>query len=102
MDIANTSFAKVNELVSRDIAGESIIVPIRGHVGDLEGVYTLNEVAARIWQLIDGRRTSVREILDTVTGEYDVGIEEAVKDLLDFFQDLEAAGLIRPSGASKG
>lgn len=101
MDIANTCFAKVNDLVSRDIAGESIIVPIRGHVGDLEGVYTLNEVAARIWQLIDGR-TSVREILDTVTREYDVGIEEAVKDLLDFFQDLEAAGLIRPSGASKG
>ena len=97
MDMSNKCFAKETELVTRDVAGETIIVPIRGHVGDLEGLYTLNKVGATIWQLIDGKK-SVREILDAVTREYNVESGNAAKDLLDFFKDLEDAGLIRPSG----
>jgi len=97
MDIYNKCFAKDTDLVTRDVAGETIIVPIRGHVGDLEGVYTLNKVGATIWQLIDGEKPA-HEILDAVTREYNVESGEAQKDLIDFFKDLEDAGLIRPCG----
>ena len=34
--------------------------------------------------------------------EYDVGAGEAEKDLLDFLQSLEDAGLIQPSEATQG
>ena len=44
------SFVKDPNIVSRKIAGEVILVPIRKNVGDLESIYTLNEVAARIWE----------------------------------------------------
>ena len=44
-------------IVSREIAGEVILVPIRNNVGDLESIYTLNETAARIWALLDGDHT---------------------------------------------
>ena len=37
------------------IAGETIVVPIRGQVGDLESIYNLNEVGSVIWEMTDGQ-----------------------------------------------
>ena len=96
MNILDTCFAKEKELVTRDVAGEEIIVPIKGHVGDLEGVFTLNEVGALIWRLMDGQKT-VRQLMEAVRNEYDVEASEAEKDVVDFLRSLEDAGLIRPS-----
>ena len=101
MNILDTCFTKEKELVTRDVAGEEIIVPIKGHVGDLEGVFTLNEVGSMIWQLMDGQ-TTVGELMEAVRNEYDVEAPEAEKDLLDFLRSLEDAGLIRPSEAVEG
>ena len=97
MNILDTCFVKENDLVTRDVAGEMIIVPIKGHVGDLEGVFTLNELGAMIWQLMDGQ-TTVSQLMEAVQNEYDVGAAESEKDVVDFLSSLEDAGLIRPSG----
>ena len=99
MHILDKCFAKENDLVTRDVAGEKIIVPIKGHVGDLEGVFTLNELGTTIWKLINGQ-TTARELAEAVRNEYDVEAAEAEKDVVDFLQSLEDAGLIRPSGAT--
>ena len=96
MNILDTCFNKENDLVTRDVAGEIIIVPIKGHVGDLEGVFTLNELGTMIWELINGQATG-RELVEAVRNEYDVGAAEAGKDVVDFLRSLEDAGLIRPS-----
>ena len=95
MNNLDTCFVKENDLVTRDIAGESIIVPIRGHVGDLDGLFTLNEVGAMIWRLIDGQKTG-RQLAEAVKNEYHVEAEEAEDDVVDFLRSLEKAGLIRP------
>ena len=97
MNILDKCFIKEKELVTRDVAGEEIIVPIKGHVGDLEGVFTLNEVGALIWRLINGK-TTIRQLTQAVRNEYDVEASEAEKDVVDFLRSLEDAGLIRPSG----
>ena len=101
MDILDRCFVKEKDLVTRDVAGEEIIVPIKGHVGDLEGVFTLNEVGAMIWRLIDGQTTG-RQLLEVVRNEYDVGDSEVEKDVVDFLRSLEEAGLIRPSEVIQG
>jgi hypothetical protein len=100
MNILDTCFTKEKDLVTRDVAGEEIIVPIKGHVGDLEGVFTLNEVGAIIWRLIDGK-TTISQLTQAVRDEYDVEASEAEKDVVDFLRSLEDAGLIRPSGATQ-
>ena len=74
-------------IVSREIAGEVILVPIRNNVGDLESIYTLNETAARIWALLDGER-SVAQVRDQVVAEFEVGPEEAEQDLLELLAQL--------------
>jgi hypothetical protein len=100
MNILDKCFTKEKDLVSRDVAGERIIVPIKGHVGDLEGVFTLNELGTMIWQLINGQ-TTARELVEAVRNEYDVAAE-AEKDVVDFLRSLEDAGLIRPSRTAQG
>jgi hypothetical protein len=84
---------KGNDLVTRDIAGDTIIVPIRGHVGDLDSIYTLNEVGTLIWGSIDGKK-SVSQIAEEVCTTYEVSPEDAMKDTVDFLRSLEEAGLI--------
>jgi hypothetical protein len=97
MDILNKCFSKGEDFVARDIAGETIIVPVRDGVGDLNSIYTLNELGTKIWQLIDGQ-THVKDIVDIITGEYKVTEEEVTKDLIDYLDSLEAAGLIHTTG----
>lgn len=101
MDLSAKRYVKGSDLLTRDIAGEVIIVPIRDRVGDLDSIYTLNEVGALIWKLIDGQ-TPVSRILEAVQREYEVAAVEAEKDLSDFLGSLEAEGLIRPSRGSRG
>ena len=81
------------EFVFRSIAGESVLVPIRQRLGDLESIYTLNEVGTLIWQLIDGQR-NIGEIVQSVRQAYEVEGEEVTKDAVDFLSSLEKAGLI--------
>lgn len=86
--------------VTRRIAGETIIVPISGNVGDLESVYTLNEVGSFIWQLIDGERTA-QALAAAVCAEYAVGPDQAARDVDELLATLEARGLVRPSDGSR-
>ena len=87
-------FYKKSNLVTRKISGETIIVPVEGHVGDLDSIYTLNEVGSAIWALIDGP-TSVDKIVTAICDQYEVTPEEARRDVVELIDSLEAAGLIR-------
>jgi hypothetical protein len=89
-------YIKEPNLVTRDIVGETIIVPVKSNVGDLDSIYTLNEMGTLIWGLIDGRN-SVSQIVDEICSAYDVTPEEAMKDALELLNSLETGGLIRLS-----
>jgi len=104
MDISKKCFIKESSFVTRCIKDETIIVPVKGEVGDLDSIYTLDEdsiytldeVGSLVWKLIDGQ-TSVSQIIDAICSEYDTAPEEAEKDGIELLGSLEAAGLIRPS-----
>jgi len=74
-------------VVSRKIADELILVPVRRNVAEMESLYTLNEVGARIYELIDGRRT-VREISDVIVEEFDVSPTQAETDVQELLEKL--------------
>ena len=83
-------YQKNPDIVFRKIAGEIILVPIRQNVGDLESIYTLNEIAAKIWELIDGKRT-VEEIKEIMLNQFEVSekdIENDLTGLLDNFRKM--------------
>jgi hypothetical protein len=95
------AFAKVGEFVTRSVAGETIVVPIRAGVGDLDSIYTFNEVGSVIWSLIDGA-TTTGDIVDIVTDRFEVEAEEARNDVVEFLGTLKGAGLIVPVGEGTG
>ena len=87
MDFLERVFKKSDAVVFRKIGDEYLLVPIRQGVGDLESIYTLNETAARIWELLDGT-TKGTGIRDQITEEFDVTPEEAEKDLVRHLKEL--------------
>jgi hypothetical protein len=86
-------YSKNPDVVFRKIAGECILVPIKNRIGDMEAIYTLNEVAARAWELVDGRR-SLEAIGAEIGSEFDVPPEVAAADLSELFYQLERAGTV--------
>ncbi len=88
MSFLDKVYKKSDSIVSRKIADEFILVPIRQNVGDLESISTLNEVAARIWELIDGKM-KVREIKDKIIEEFEVTPQQAEKDLIEYLHQLK-------------
>jgi len=96
MNIVTKYYTKDADLVTRDIAGETIIVPIKSNVGDLNSIFTLNEIGTMIWGLIDGKR-SVSEIAEAICKTYEVKPEDAEKDILEFLDALKESGLLRIS-----
>jgi hypothetical protein len=89
-------YVKTGEFVTREVAGEMIVVPITAGVGDLDSIYTLNEVGATVWNLIDGT-TTVNAIVSAVAREFDVNTQQAKADVLEFMTSLAEAGLIQPA-----
>jgi hypothetical protein len=81
-------YKKHFNIVSRRIADQVILVPVKKNISDLDSIYTLNQVAARIWELIDGERTFL-EIKNAVVDEFAVNPDEAKRDLTDFLETLE-------------
>jgi hypothetical protein len=86
-------FTRSRSVVSRVVAGETLIVPVRGKVGDLASIYSFNGTGSLIWKLLDTPR-SLGDLSDTVEREYEVGQEQAQKDVTRFLSDMLSVGLV--------
>ena len=84
---------KTPGFVSRCIGDDTIIVPVRGGVGDLEAIFTLNPVGRTIWERIDGK-TSVIGLADEVSRQYEIDQATAAADVAEFVDLLAAKGLL--------
>jgi hypothetical protein len=92
--VSETVYRTASDVVVRRIGDESVVVPVRSHVGDLDSLFTLNEVASRVWELLDGRH-SLDAIIETLCEEFDVTAEVAAKDVEDLIRTLEEAHLVQ-------
>jgi|SRR5581483_8301013 len=89
-------FRRNDSLVTRDLAGEKVIIPIRGKVGDLGNIYTLNGVGSDVWNLLDGTR-DVRTIIAALGEQYEVDFETLSLDVQALLVDLQQEGLVIPT-----
>jgi hypothetical protein len=80
-------------VVSRLIAGETLVVPIRGGVGDLASIYTFNETGTVIWEALAEPRT-VSDLRHAVEREFEVSSNIAEADVTAFLAEVHAAGLV--------
>ena len=83
-------------VVSRTIARETLIIPVRGKVGDLASIYSFNETGSLIWKLLQTPRTLI-EMADGIAREFDVTREQAESDAVGFVRELLSVGLVEVS-----
>ena len=81
------------QVVGRRIADEVFLVPIRGTLADLRGIYALDPVSAFIWERLDGV-TEVEEVARAVTGEFAVDLDTAIADVREFLGTLRGHGFV--------
>lgn len=81
-------FRKNENFVYRQIDDETILVPIKDNVGDMGSIYNFNEVGAYVWEHLDGKKTLL-DIKSMIAGEFEVSLEDAERDLLEFVNQLE-------------
>ena len=85
----DSKFLKKNpNIVTRKIEDETILMPLYKTSEEIDCIYTLNDVAARVWELIDGKK-DLKKIKKTLLEEFDVTEKELGKKLTAFLKDLE-------------
>jgi Coenzyme PQQ synthesis protein D (PqqD) len=88
-------YVRSQSVVSRVIAGETLIIPVRKGVGDLASIYSLNPVASSIWQAIQNPRDK-EEIISAIEQEFAAGRAQIERDVDEFLNEMHAAGLVEP------
>ena len=86
-------YIRDESVVARLVGQEFLLVPTRANAAELDNIYVLNEVAGRIWELLDGQRT-VSEICDAIVNEFDVERQQVEKDVIEFLDALRDVQII--------
>lgn len=77
----------------RRIADVHVVAPVKGGSVDFNGIITLNETAAFLFEQLQ-QETTREALLERMTSEYEVDREKALSDIDTFFSQLEEANLL--------
>ena len=87
-------FTRSERIVGRRIAGEYVLVPLVGRGADADFIYTLNRVAAAMWESLDGKATG-NDVVRLVVERYEVEADRAGRDYLELMESLESIDAVR-------
>ncbi len=80
--------------VLRSIAGSSIVVPTGAEMMDFNGMITLNETGAFLWEKMQSE-TDIASLTEAMLAEYTgISREDAEADIKEFIATLDAKGII--------
>lgn len=93
--VANpATIRRSKNVVSRIVADEAIVVPVRRGAADMDSIYTFNATGSLLWSLIEQGKSGVSELAGQLQEEYGISAEEASADTEKFLAELSEAGLI--------
>jgi hypothetical protein len=81
-------YAVSEDVVSREIEGELIIVPLVAGIGSMDDeLYTMNDTGRAIWKGLDGKKT-LRTLVGELSSQFDAAPEEIRKDAVGLLEEL--------------
>lgn len=86
-------YRKRPNFIAREIAGETLLVPVTGKVADLQRVIALNGVGAFIWEQLEQPR-DLEGIVTALVDAFEVDSETARKDAVEFIDQMKSAAVI--------
>ena len=85
---------KINgEFILREIAGDTILVPVGQTALKFNGIITLEPVGATIWKSLEAG-LNFEEILTKILDTFEVERDRAEMDLKEFLAQLEKQGFL--------
>jgi len=92
--VKNTQYERNPDFIYRKIVDESVLVPIHRDVANMDSIYTLNSVAAFIWELL-AQPTTKTELQAAILDEYDADPEVLSADVERFLTEMTAIGALQ-------
>jgi len=93
--------AQSANLVTRDIGGETVIVPVRRGAVDINMLFVLNPTASCLWTHLDGRHTC-DELVELLLASFETDRATAEADVKAFLDSLGQLGLAEPAPGPGG
>lgn len=83
-----------DEFILREIAGDYVIIPIGKTALSFNGLISVNEVGAFLWNMLQNDVT-MDELVAGVLAEYDVDEETAKEDIQEFIDQLKNGQILK-------
>lgn len=90
-------FRHADNIVTRKVMGETLLVPISGEMASMDNLYSLNDTGAFLWQSFNGKR-SLSDIGRKMAEQYDASVEVIEADLVEITAGLAEVGLVMAEG----
>ena len=90
--MSNRYIARSPKIAARKLGDEMIVMSAVD-----SSLYTLNEVAAAIWQAADGRTPLATIVAKSVCDHFEISETEAMRDAEEFVSQLSAHGILTVS-----
>lgn len=91
---------KIQEFILREVADEYLLIPTGSTTENFNGIITLTESAAFIYEHIE-EANSFEELINMITTEYDIDKQTAAKDAYVFINHMLQTGMITLSDKEK-
>ncbi|MHB8062197.1 MAG: PqqD family protein [Ruminiclostridium sp.] len=82
-----------NGFMLREIAGQSVVVPLGSRVVEFNGIMTLSESGALLWRKLE-ENSSVDEMVELLLTEYDIDRNTAQKDVEEFVEGMKSNSIL--------
>lgn len=86
-------FKQGDNIVTRKVMDETLLVPISGDLASMDELYALNDTGAFIWQALNGSLT-LAEIGQQLGQKYDALHDVIEADMVEIINGLADAGLV--------
>lgn len=96
-DFDEKKLVRSDAVVARVVAGETLVVPVRGKVGDLASIYSFNTTGSLIWKLLECPQT-LSELSKSIAGHYEIELQTAEQDVRRFVDEMRSVGLVEVPG----
>ena len=80
--------------VTRDIAGDTVIVPVGETALKYNGMITVTRTGAVLWQVLETGAESREELVKALLDGFDVDAATAAADVEEFLEQLRQADLL--------
>lgn len=81
------------QFILRDIAGDTVLVPLTSPTDTFEGLITLNETGTFIWKQIENGKEEP-QIVDALLEEYEIDADTAASHVAKLCGDLRKLGIL--------